>query len=344
MPFSRAHRASGIFATKKLSPMLIGRERDRPFNNETFFFEPLLQGCRAFAYAGHDSTAIIGVDGAKLLPQFPEFSGLHEQIEGKCILDGEIVVLRSGIPDRKACGNRALLSCPSKIQKAMRASPAIFVASDIVYCDNGLIIDLPLLDRKDILEDRVKENNVIAFSRYLRGRGTALFDAVRHRNLEGIVAKHKNSRYHFGHKSPDWVAIRNSLEDDFIICGYTDGPKITKRLVLGQYDPTGYMLYKGVVSLSVSTNDFSMLKKLKTSAPPTFVQKPPGSFKNVTWLEPLLICSISFTARDENGTLYNPVYKGLRPDRAWDQAILYSDERCLAPSRGKGSDPAGSWN
>ncbi|GMK40673.1 hypothetical protein PCCS19_37290 [Paenibacillus sp. CCS19] len=51
------------------------------------------------------------------------------------------------------------------------------------------------------------------------GNGKILFDLVRQRNLGGIVAKHKNSKY-VGNRSSDWLKIINYLYVNVDLVGY----------------------------------------------------------------------------------------------------------------------------
>lgn len=76
-----------------------------------------------------------------------------------------------------------------KIQLASTKYPASFVAYDIIYDSGKMTIDLPLMERKKILQETVVENNFISISRYVEENGIALFEAAKVQNLEGIVAK-----------------------------------------------------------------------------------------------------------------------------------------------------------
>jgi ATP-dependent DNA ligase len=69
----------------------------------------------------------------------------------------------------------------------------------------------PLLERKRRLRAIMPRANVHARILYHDhdGRGVALFDAVRGKDLEGVVAKWKHGRYHTDGQTTCWLKIRN---------------------------------------------------------------------------------------------------------------------------------------
>ena len=44
---------------------------------------------------------------------------------------------------------------------------------------------------------------------HIDGRGVALFEAIRDRDLEGVVAKWKGGRYHTDGQTTSWLKVRN---------------------------------------------------------------------------------------------------------------------------------------
>ncbi|MBC8157663.1 DNA ligase, partial [Armatimonadetes bacterium] len=47
---------------------------------------------------------------------------------------------------------------------------------------------------------------------------------------------------------------------------------------------------------------------------PNFSVIPPGN-EQAVWLEPLLVCKVKFMMKTANGSLRQPVFKGLRDDK-----------------------------
>ncbi|BAH43921.1 hypothetical protein BBR47_53500 [Brevibacillus brevis NBRC 100599] len=58
---------------------------------------------------------------------------------------------------------------------------------------------------------------------YIDGRGEDLWDAIVARNMEGIVAKRKDGRYHADKRTDDFTKIINYTYVDVQIAGYRKG-------------------------------------------------------------------------------------------------------------------------
>ena len=56
-------------------------------------------------------------------------------------------------------------------------------------------MDEPLAKRKKLLGKTVRENQYLAASRFIEEKGSAFYRLAEQNNLEGIVAKRKNSKY-----------------------------------------------------------------------------------------------------------------------------------------------------
>jgi len=54
-----------------------------------------------------------------------------------------------------------------------------------------------------------KESAYLAYVDHVEGEGERLFNLACERDLEGIVAKHRQSRYVVQNGNPAWVKIRN---------------------------------------------------------------------------------------------------------------------------------------
>ena len=141
-----------LFDEKAINPMLIKDMMD-PFNSNEWIYELKLDGIRCIAYLNDSGTDLRNKRNIKLLPKFPELEMIHHQIKDKCILDGELIVLKDGVPDFYKLQRRSLLTDTFKIQLANKKYPASFVAYDIIYYKNKDVTDIPLIERKAILQD-----------------------------------------------------------------------------------------------------------------------------------------------------------------------------------------------
>jgi ATP-dependent DNA ligase len=80
----------------------------------------------------------------------------------------------------------------------------VFYAFDCLWHDGKDLRAVPLLERKQILEQIVRAHPAVLFAQHVESRGCQLFNIVRERDLEGIVAKRKDAAY-----GVDWFKIRN---------------------------------------------------------------------------------------------------------------------------------------
>lgn len=306
-----------IFGSKILKPMLI-RDEAAPFDSEDYIFELKFDGIRCLAYIDEHSVSLLTKNNIDCTPLFPELDSLFIQVKEKCVLDGEIILLRDGKPSFRDLQKRMHLHDEFKIKLVSEKSPVSYTVFDIVYLGDRFLTDLPLTERKKILLDNVYENKRLAVSRYIEEYGVDFFELAKQNDLEGIIAKQKNSRYFFGRKTKDWVKIKNQRTEDFVICGYIPGEKRTARILLAQYKK-GRLIYKGRVSLARSSEDFSVISLLKKIPLP--FQIIPNGCEEAVWTEPKLVCTVSFNEKTAKGNLRQPIYKKLRADKSASECV-----------------------
>lgn len=298
-----------IFDSRNISPMLIAEMVD-PFDSPDNIFEIKWDGIRCISYLD-TKTDMRNKRNKLMIPIFPELEDLHRQVKTKCILDHELLVLKSGIPDFYEVQKRALMNNPFKIKLAADRYHASIIAYDILYYKDKEITMLPLMERKKYLEDVVVENSLISVSRYVDTNGVMLFDLVKEKNLEGIVAKKKNSLYWQGKRTKDWVKCKIMSSDDCVICGYIKKENNMTSLILGQYDGDE-LVYRGHVTLGVSLRILYEHKyKVINNSP--FGYTPDGN-TNAIWLEPELVCIVE-SMPTEKDSFRQPVFKGIRDDK-----------------------------
>ena len=84
-------------------------------------------------------------------------------------------------------------------------------------------------------------------------------------------------------------------------------------IVLGQY-LNKKLIYKGHVTLGISTEDFKSIKSVHGMSTQPFNEMPSGN-ENAIWIELNLVCTVKFMTRTANGSMRQPVFKGLRDDK-----------------------------
>jgi bifunctional non-homologous end joining protein LigD len=296
-----------IFEAKKVTPMLIDSQSS-PFDSNEHIFELKLDGERSLSYLDNSGTELRNKRNLKTLMKFPELSRIHEQVNVRCLLDGELYIAINGKPDFSEVQRRSLMSNTFKIELAAKNHPASFCAYDILYFENKDVTNLPLMERKALLEKVIIENERLSISRFIDEKGIDLYNLTVEQDLEGIVAKKKDSKYYPGKKTTEWIKIKNLQDDDFIICGYIPKEKGIVSLILGQFEGNA-LIHKGHVPLGMSSDAFNYIKRIPVMKNPIFKDK------NAVYIEPSLICTVKYMMLNKNGSMRQPVFKGLRFDK-----------------------------
>lgn len=289
--------------------MLIAEMRE-PFDSPDYIYEIKWDGIRCVSYLGTE-TGIRNKRNKLMAPIFPELQNLHEQVKVKCNLDHEMLVLRNGMPEFYEVQKRATMTNPFKIKLSSERYPASIIAYDILYYKDKDITMLPLIERKKYLQDVVIVNDMISVSRYIEDNGIMLFDLVKEKGLEGVVAKKKSSLYWQGKRSKDWIKFKVLGSDDCVICGYILKEKSMTSLIIGQYDED-VLVYKGHVTLGGSLRILNQYKYKVIDYSP-FGYVPQGN-DNAVWLAPELVCIVE-SMPTEKGGFRQPVFKGIREDK-----------------------------
>lgn len=301
-----------LFQDKGIKPMLIGAEGDA-FDSDDYLYELKLDGERCIAYLDAEGTDLRNKRNIKMLPKVPELSDIHRQVKCRCILDGELAVIHDGKPDFFLIQKRSMMSNPMKIELESRRHPACFTAFDILYYDDHPVTDLPLTERKKLLESVIKEESSrFARSRYIEEHGIAFYQLAEVQDLEGIVAKRKDSKYYFDKRTKDWIKCKYLKDSDYVVCGYIPKENSVTSIVLGQYRGK-QLIYKGHVTLGIGGESFRKIRELpRITYPPMTVSE--GN-ENTIWVKPKLVCTVKYMMKTESGNLRQPVFKGLREDK-----------------------------
>lgn len=301
---------------KKLKPMLAVSAE--PFDSEEYIFEVKWDGFRCLSYLG-DTTVLQSRNNLDFSHKFPELSGLHRQVEGyPVIVDGEIVIMDNGVPSFYELQKRGWSGEKSVIQRASREKPATYVVFDILYAGKEKLLNLPLLERKEILKSIITPDDRLYISEGIPEDGTDFFRVCLERDLEGIIAKKADSTYVPGKRTPYWKKIKKSLEGEFIICGYKQTASGSDRvdvLILGCPTDNG-LVFQGSVGVGLGgvtgRRIYPLLKPLEIKTP---ISKVPRDInKGVTWVEPVICCAVEFLEPARDGGLRHPVFRGLRQD------------------------------
>ncbi len=293
-----------LFQDKNISPMLIAQMQE-PFDDPEWIYELKLDGLRCIAYLENDNVILRNKRNMELLPRFIELKDIYKQVTDRCILDGELVVMVKGVPDFYELQKRTMLTSKTRIELEAARLPASFVAYDCLQAGDKILLDVPLIERKQILEKLIQENERMAISRYIPEKGIQLFQLTIEKELEGVVAKKAFSLYYQGKRTKDWIKFKRMADKDFLICGYEMGKVIS--LILGEYQ-NGELVYAGTVSWGVRREVIKALTK--GDCPFRENMKPDG---DIVWCKPEKTCIVEYMPNTLDA-LRQPVFKGIRDD------------------------------
>ena len=310
-----------LFDSKNIKPMLIGKEM-APFDDPNYIYELKWDGERCVAYLEPGKAPELrNKRNVRMLSKVPELSEIGKQVKKRCILDGELFILKDGRPDFSLIQRRSLMSDRFKIELDSKHNPATFSAFDILYYDCQETMLLPLMERKALLDKSITDGPRMAISRYVDGQGTPLFDFAIERELEGIVAKVKDSIYIQEKRTTDWIKMKVMMEDDYVVCGYILKSNHMTSIVLGQYRGNT-LIYKGHVTMGVSGQAFDIISRHSTLTTAPFIAYPAGHGNDrAIWLSPDLVCIVKFMHHTKSGGMRQPVFKGLRFDKTAAECI-----------------------
>jgi bifunctional non-homologous end joining protein LigD len=164
---------------------------------------------------------------------------------------------------------------------------------------------------------------------YVDGEGNAFVAGARKLGLEGVVAKRKGSVYAQGRRTPDWRKIKLISTQDCVILGWTPGlgGRATSfgALLVGAYD-AGALKWVGQVGTGFGQRTLErlmeQLEPLVRSTPP--IDDPElQRVKGARFVEPQLVCEVEYHEYTKStGKMRAPSFRGLRPDKAPEDAVL----------------------
>lgn len=278
-----------------LSVMLIGQEKEA-FDDEDWIFELKMDGIRVLAYIEDHQVDLRNKRNLKLIQRFPEMKDLGKYVRKDCILDGELYCYDQGQIDFSKIQRRVLLRDPFKIRMQSHQTPAVFTAFDILYYGSDYVMDRPLMERKKILEKCIRQETAhFSRSRYIFEEGCFLYEKTKEKELEGIVAKKKDSLYKPGERTKQWIKIKYLKDDDFAVVGYKVKESGSISLILAQYDQ-GKRIYIGQVMTSLSRLPKHQVKKTAVF-----------DISDAIWLKDELCAKVKFMEKTASGSLRQPV-------------------------------------
>jgi bifunctional non-homologous end joining protein LigD len=317
LPRSSEPRAAGF-------PLMLAERRAAPFDDPAWVFELKYDGFRVLATLTGGRPHLFYRGGSDATAAFPEVAEALTRLRAREVaLDGELVVLDGrGRPQFQRLQQRFQLRRTADQARAAADHPACFFAFDLLRLEGEDWRPRPLLERKAMLRRLLPRRGRLRYVQHVRGRGRKLFQEVRRRGLEGIVAKRADSAYPGG-RSSHWLKITADRTGDFVVVGLTRvnaGEEGSLHLAVAEGRRLAYV---GSVGTGFKAGTLAEARRVlgayALAAPPCAGALP--SPRAVMWVRPLLVCEVSYKAWTAEGLLRLPVFKRFRPDTRVEDCV-----------------------
>jgi len=324
--------------------------------DKAYVYEPKVDGIRAIVEVSPD-TPKAGVrmwsrNGNEKTAQFPDIVNAIgtwlKKITAPIVLDGELVALDEEMRPAsfQRLQHRIHVTVPGFNSKKQILSPeeqpVAFVAFDFLRDGDRDLRTLCLYERREFLEALFKKHkpptsDLVRLTEQQIGDGTALKKRAEAEHWEGLMVKLSRSPYRAGRRSPEWLKLKLTKQDEFVVCGWTD-PGGTRQhfgsLILGAHSTSsgpsraksrdahdqGLLRYAGEVGTGFKGAELdrimTLLKRIESPTSP-FDPKPKllSAKGKPHWVKPLLVAQVRYTEITDDGRLRHPAYLGLRDDK-----------------------------
>ncbi len=322
---ARSRAAAPSPSARFIPPMkALGVDAPPDGSAETWSCEIKFDGYRALAVLNDGEVRLWSRNHKPL--DYPEVLPALEALKCRdAVIDGEIVALDAeGRSNFQALQGRDLGERP----------PIVFYLFDLLHLDGRSLLDEPIEARRAALEKLVKRpSRSVQLSPVFDVEPATFLAKAKAQGLEGMILKRRGSAYEPGRRSGAWLKVKHVNEQEFVIGGFTPPQKSRQYFgaILVGYHERGKLLYAGKVGagfdadllrslhakfgrLAINECPFDNLP-LKHSS--RFGQgMTPAVMRTVTWLRPTLVAQIKFAEWTLEGLLRQPVFLGLRKDKA----------------------------
>jgi bifunctional non-homologous end joining protein LigD len=305
---------------KTFSPMLATLV-EKPFDEQGWIYEIKWDGYRAIAMINKGKVSLISRNNKSFNEKFYPVTRALSKWKKNAVIDGEVCVL-----DEKGIAHFGAL----QNWRSESDGELVYVVFDILFLDGQDLKELPLSERRKILQKNLPQNEVIRVSENVDTSATSFLKNAHKLGMEGIMAKKADSTYTEGIRTKEWLKIKANKRHEVVIGGYTQNEGSSKTfssLLVGVYEKNK-LNYIGKIGTGFNEKTqkeiLSKMKKLVTTKMP-FIQIPdvnkPSRFQHnppkskATWLKPQLVCEVSYAEMTDDGVMRHPSFEGMRTDK-----------------------------
>lgn len=317
-----------------------------PSQDDRWGYEMKWDGMRVVAESRPDGWALMGRSGRDVTASFPDLAGdggvegLAERVGGRrVVVDGEVVVVGpDGRPSFSRLQQRMNVARPTP--DLVAAVPVQYLVFDLLALGDVDATEVPYRERRRLLDDLDLDGGPGARVRVpsvLPGGAEDAWAAAEAMRMEGIVAKRLDSPYVVGRRSPAWRKVKLLHTQEVVIVGWAEGEGrrsggIGALLVAVPADDAGAASpWRSAGRVGTGFTDQmldDLAERLAARARPDApVEDPPrgAAARGVHWVEPEIVGEVAFSEWTPQGTMRQPSWRGLRPDKGPEDVVIEPD-------------------
>jgi bifunctional non-homologous end joining protein LigD len=300
---------------RSVSPMLCTLTKE-PLDDDAYLYEIKWDGYRIISMVDGAKVRMDSRSSLDYTKKYPPVVAALKELGHKVVLDGEVVVFNEeGKPDFDA------------LQKYNgHDTPINYCLFDILWLDGYDLTQLALIERKEILEQLIAGNEVLRYSESFDD-GPGLYEQSLKIDLEGIVAKRKNSTYQQGARNDDWLKTPTRKRQEFVIGGWAESDKARsfRSLLFGAYN-NGKLEWIGRSGGGYKQKDMpgilKQLEKLEIDHSPFANKVLDTKGAKLHWVKPKLVANFEFATWTKTGRIRKPAtFLGFRKDKKAEDVV-----------------------
>ena len=307
-----------------IEPQLARGKSELP-RGEQWAYEPKYDGFRAIAFVDGPDLVLQSRGGKPLTRYFPELSFPA----GRYVVDGEIVIDGDG-EDAQDFGalQQRIHPAASRVEMLAAATPARFIAFDLLALEDDVLMTLPFRQRRSALERWVQERvgaEPVGLTPLTLDPEQA---APWLRQGEGVVAKDLGAPYRPGQRT-GMIKVKLVRTIDAVVVGYRLGkePGTVGSLILGLYDEAGSLRVVGHSSGLRTAEKRELIERLAPFATGERGHGDPSRWQNekeLEWvaLRPELVVEVQFDHKSGGRIRHGTKILRWRTDKAPRECLL----------------------